>query len=181
MEDNCHCLYRLCKNTTRCSSFSSKVYSCAVIKLFRTNIVRNRLCAVCLSDLAPGEEDVRKKVEVVAGQVKKEAFDEKKWFRKRCTLWSKYLQEAILLLGGITNTQVRLRETISVWTAHLKMFIKRWKGEQLTQSLRQNWSLRTVRIHIEGNFETIFFVIRGPLLPGGVELSRWHCGWDRPY
>ena len=78
VEDNCHCLYRLCKNTTRCSSFSSKVYSCAVIKLFRTNIVRNRLCAVCLSDLAPGEEDVRKKVEVVAGQVKKEAFDEKK-------------------------------------------------------------------------------------------------------
>ena len=66
-------------------------------------------------------------------------------------------------------------------SAHLKMFIKRLKGEQLTQSLRQNWSLRTVRIHIEGNFETIFFVIRGPLLPGGVELSRWHCGWDRPY
>ena len=48
--------------------------------------MRNRLCAVCLSDLAPGEEDVRKKVEVVAGQVKKEAFDEKREFRKRCTL-----------------------------------------------------------------------------------------------
>ena len=41
--------------------------------------MRNSLCAVCLSDLAPGEEDVRKKVEVVAGQVMEALNEEKEW------------------------------------------------------------------------------------------------------
>ena len=41
--------------------------------------MRNSLCAVGLSDLAPGEEDVRKKVEVVAGQVMEALNEEKGW------------------------------------------------------------------------------------------------------